>query len=146
LAVVLGIIVVARDADRRPPATDRAVGALLLLSLLGSPLGWLYYTPMIVIPALLPSFATWPTLATRRRWLLGTAALLLWMPIVLEPLWPDTLWGDLTVRAIPTYGLVALLAFLLSPGMRDGANDRQAQPETGEGYPSSLRVTQPSGG
>jgi hypothetical protein len=146
LAVVLGIIVVAKYADRRPAATDRAVGVLLLLSLLGSPLGWLYYTPMIVIPALLPSLATWPTLTARRRWFLGVAALLLWMPVILEPLWPNTLWGDLTVRAAPTYGLVALLTFLLIAGVRDGANDKQTQPATDEGYASSLRVTQPSGG
>jgi hypothetical protein len=146
LAVVLGIVVVGRGADSRPVATDRAVGVLLLLSLLGSPLGWLYYTPMIIIPALLPSVATWPTLAARRRRFLGAATLLLWMPIILEPLWPNTLWGDLTVRAAPTYGLVALLTLLLLAGVRGSRDGVRASLAADEGYTGGLRVTQPSGG
>lgn len=112
LAVALGALAVLRARDDRTPAgVDRLVGLLLVLSVLGSPLGWLYYTPLL-IPAIVPALAAWPGLPASRRRFLAVPALLLWTPHILVPLLPDTLLGDLTVRATPTYGLLLLLAYL----------------------------------
>jgi hypothetical protein len=113
LAVLLGAALVLRARDDTA-ARDRTVGALLLLGLLGSPLGWLYYTPLL-LPALLPALAAWPRLGRGARAALAATIALLWTPHVLLALLPGGPVLELTLRALPTYGLLALLAFLLRP-------------------------------
>lgn len=112
LAGLLGAALILRaQADTRA-ARDRSIGLLLVLSLLGSPLGWLYYTPLL-LPALLPLLATWSRLTPRSRAALVLTCLLLWTPHILLALLPTGLLLELTLRALPTYGLLALLLFLL---------------------------------
>lgn len=116
-AALLGAALVLR-ARTDTAARDRTIGALLLLGLLGSSLGWLYYTPLL-LPALLPALAAWPRLGRGARAALGTAVALLWTPHILLALLPQGPLMELTLRALPTYGLVALLAFLLRPAAAD---------------------------
>ena len=115
-AALLGAALVrrARAACDDTAARDRTIGALLLLGILGSPLGWLYYTPLL-LPALLPALAAWPRLGRGARAALGVTVALLWAPHILLTLLPQVPPMELTLRALPTYGLLALLAFLLRP-------------------------------
>ncbi|MGN6810290.1 MAG: hypothetical protein ACTHMP_05405, partial [Thermomicrobiales bacterium] len=96
-----------------PPPTARrpdfAFGLLLTLSILGSPLGWLYYTP-VLIPAVLSLAARWPALAAVPRRLFVAAGVLLWTPYLVVLLAPDALWAQLTLRSLPLYGLALLAA------------------------------------
>lgn len=85
--------------------------SLLVFSLLTSPLGWLYYTPLLA-----PAFFT----LLARRHLLSraaaggavTAGLLLSVPHSVPLLAPQTAVAQLTVGAVHTYGLLALLLVL----------------------------------
>jgi len=113
LAALLGAALVLRARDDTA-TRDRTIGALLLLGLLGSPLGWLYYTPLL-LPALLPALAAWSRLGRGARAALGATVALLWTPHILLALLPNGPLMELTLRALPTYGLLALLAFLLRP-------------------------------
>ena len=119
VAALLGAALILRARDDTA-ARDRTVGALLLLGLLGSPLGWLYYTPLL-LPALLPALASWPRLGRGARAALGAAVALLWAPHILLALLPSGAAMELTLRALPTYGLLALLVFLLRPIRTDVA-------------------------
>lgn len=131
LAALLGAALVLRARDDTA-ARDRTIGALLLLGLLGSPLGWLYYTPLL-LPALLPALAAWPRLGRGARAALAATVALLWTPHILLALLPSGPLVELTLRALPTYGLLALLAFLLRPARADTATRatlRQPAPMT----------------
>ncbi len=131
LAALLGAALVLRAHDGTA-ARDRTVGALLLLGLLGSPLGWLYYTPLL-LPALLPALAAWPRLESGARAALAATVALLWTPHILLVLLPGGLLMELTLRALPTYGLLALFALLIRPLPADTtarAVIRQPAPET----------------
>jgi hypothetical protein len=119
VAVLLGVALVLRASDA-PTARDRTIGALLLLGLLGSPLGWLYYTPLL-LPALLPALAAWHRYGRGEQITLGVTVALLWTPHILLALLPGGPALELTLHALPTYGLLALLAFLARP---IGANRR----------------------
>lgn len=131
VAALLGAALILRARADTTAARDRVIGALLVLGLLGSPLGWLYYTPLL-LPALLPALAAWPRLARGGRAALAALGALLWMPHLLPALLPTSLPLELTLRTLPTYGLLALLLFLLraapAPIPERGA-DRHPAPE-----------------
>ena len=106
---------------------DFATGLLLTLSILGSPLGWLYYTP-VLIPAVLPLAAHWRTLAAAPRRLFLAAGVLLWAPYLVLLLAPDALWSQLTLRSLPLYGL-ALLALAQYGRRSEGRRSKVAADE-----------------
>jgi hypothetical protein len=111
---LLGWAVISRAVEcARLP--DFTTGLLLTLSILGSPLGWLYYTP-VLIPAVLPLAAHWRTLAATPRRLFLAAGALLWAPYLVLLLAPDALWSQLTLRSLPLYGLALLAAAQYTPG------------------------------
>ena len=112
-----------------PPAglsrLDRNIAVLLVASMLGSPLGWLYYTPLL-LPAFAALFAARRALAPATRLLALAGCGLLWVPHVLLPALPEAIWSQLTLRATMTWGLVLLWAALAVPV-------RQGVPVTGTG-------------
>jgi len=126
LAALLGAALVRRARDDTA-TRDRTIGALLLLGLLGSPLGWLYYTPLL-LPALLPVLAGWPRLGRGGHAALAATVALLWTPHILLALLPSSPALELTLRALPTYGLLALLAFFLWPTHADTATRTAVAP------------------
>lgn len=135
LAAALAGLLVIRRPPRSQGKVDRDVGVLLVLAILGSPLGWLYYTPLL-IPALVPLVAAWPGLPPLpRRTMVGGFALL-WIPPIALPLLPTALWAQLSLRTTATYGLV-LLALVL-----DGVGDT-ARASTGTG-PGDAPTTPPA--
>lgn len=112
--VAAGLLAVAR----RPPAfiarVDRDFGLLLVVGLLAAPLGWLYYT-VFLVPLLAVILARWPETPRWPRRLFLAALPLLWTPHFLLPLYPDALWSRLTLRAMPTYGLLLVALALWLP-------------------------------
>jgi hypothetical protein len=106
---------------------DFATGLLLTLSILGSPLGWLYYTP-VLIPAVLPLAAHWRTLTAAPRRLFLAAGVLIWAPYLVLLLAPDALWSQLTLRSLPLYGL-ALLALAQYGRRSEGRRSKVAADE-----------------
>lgn len=131
-----GVATIARRQEGDIPRADRDVGLLLVLSLLVAPLGWLYYTALLV-PLTAVAVTAWPRLPGWPRRLLLAAAPLLWAPHFLVPLLPAALWSQLTLRAAPTYGLVLVaLALGLGPNRVAG---REARPSPGELQASGLR-------
>jgi hypothetical protein len=105
-----------------PPAglarPDRDVAMLLVASMLGSPLGWLYYTPLL-LPAFAALFAARRMLAPVTRLLAIVACGLLWVPHVLLPVLPEATWSQLTLRSLATWGLVLLWVALAVPARQD---------------------------
>lgn len=103
----LGLLALTRAPRAGLRRADRDLSLLLVLSLLGSPLGWLYYTPLL-LPAFGTLVAAWPLLPRHQRWLALAAGACLWVPYIVWPLFPASPWAQLTLRATPTYGLLAL--------------------------------------
>lgn len=91
---------------------DRGFAVLLVLAVLGSPLGWLYYLPLLV-PAFVLLLDTHATLPRAARPLVLTGVALLWLPHAFLPLAGASVWGQLTLGATPTYGLIALACGLI---------------------------------
>lgn len=99
---------------------DRDFGVLIVVALLGSPLGWLYYTPMI-IPALATRTLAWRELPLWQRYTTILALICLWLLHFLPSLLPSLRWIQLTIGASGTYGMLLLaitLWFLPDPNHR----------------------------
>jgi len=106
-------------AVRAPAATvagrDRQFGALLLLALLASPVGWQHYLPLI-LPTFVIALAAYPSLDTgTRAWLLAGVGCL-WLAtlrLLLYIVVPDSPLIYAALTAVPTIGLCCLgVAFL----------------------------------
>ncbi len=112
---------------RRDP--DRIFGIALLLAILGSPLGWVHYLPL-----LLPAFGLLLSARVRpraARSLSAAGLALLWLfpanGLLLAFLWPVA--PGFPVAALPTLGLLALLgALVLTWGARPSAPAPSAEP------------------
>ena len=122
LAAAAGLLALTRPAPPGLRRLDRDAGLLLVLAILGSPLGWLYYTPLLIVP-LVALAAAWPRLSRARRAGFVVACALLWTPHILLAALPGGLWAELTVRATATYGLIALALVLGVAARRTGAAD-----------------------
>jgi len=99
---------------------DRDFGVLIVVALLGSPLGWLYYTPML-LPALATRWYVWRELPTWQRCIRVLAVICLWLPHFLPSLLPPLRGVQPTFGASGTYGIVLLavtLWFLPDPHPR----------------------------
>lgn len=116
--VVLALVALRRRPGPSPDRADRDFCLLLVASLLAAPLGWLYYTPLLA-PVLAVLAAAWWRLPPAVRRLALAALPLLWAPYFLLPLYPETPWSELTLRAAPTYGLVLIAVALALPRHRE---------------------------
>lgn len=111
LATTLTVVTIAAAAClRRPaagmPSVDRNFALLLVAALLASPLGWLYYTPLM-LPVAVTLWNAQPSAPPRRQTALKASAALLWVPYIVPALVPETSIGALG-GAVHTYGLVIL--------------------------------------
>lgn len=113
-AAIVGLLLIWRAPLPGLRRADRDVAVLLALAILGSPLGWLYYTPLLM-PTLFTAGLAWSQLSRARRAVLAIGCLLLWVPHVLLLVLPETLLMELTLRATPTYSVIALAAALAGP-------------------------------
>lgn len=94
------------DAARR----DRDFSLLLLTALVASPLGWLYYVPML-LPVAVTLHSRWHELAPRARMAVMVAAAFLWVPYIVHSSLPQTA-AAAAIAATYTYGLLILMAVL----------------------------------
>jgi Glycosyltransferase family 87 len=119
--LVVAVACVSVTRDQGPNSTDRAFALFMLLALVASPLGWIYY---LWLP-LGPLAALWMSGALR-RWPLPAVFLLLALPGLLCPLRltlvaQDRAWGGLLPGSIYSVTLLCLWAAVLSARIRRNA-------------------------
>jgi len=102
--------------DTTPP--DRAAGAWFCASLLASPLGWVYYVPMLSGPILAAAMQT-PRASAGRWWTLAGAALL-FVPLAATERGQPSPLATVVLANVYTWGLLALwVGFLSCRGTRN---------------------------
>jgi hypothetical protein len=98
VASALGIVTLAVVSRRQDVDFDWLVcGAL---SLLVSPLGWVYYVPLLAGPLVAVSL--------ERPWILMAGAGFLWPVLQLTALAPITRWSALTAFSLPFWSMLAV--------------------------------------
>lgn len=94
---------------RRP---DRDFGVLVVAGVLGSPLGWLYYVPLL-IPALAALLGARLTLLQGQWHLALAATILLWIPPGLVQDLPAPTWLAPVVREATSWGMLLFILALV---------------------------------
>jgi alpha-1,2-mannosyltransferase len=102
-------------SDRSPHSVDRAFGLLLVAAILISPLGWIYYAPVIAGPVAALLIDDW-RFVTRRWWsalLAGVAVAGLFWPHPLLGLFQPNRWATVLVTSAYFWALLAAWAWLM---------------------------------
>jgi hypothetical protein len=125
LVALTSLLLVIRD--RSGESADRAFGILTLASLLASPLGWVYYLPLVTGPAL----ALWQSSRARRfplrDLLVGASVVGLVTPLFATVWLRDRAWWTPTLGSIYVWTTLALWTSVLLDGHRRSARaDRAA--------------------
>lgn len=111
IVATIGLLLVWPPVEAKPSRIERDLSILLILSVLGSPLGWLYYLPLL-IPVLGVLVGAWDSLTRLSRGLLLGVLVLLWIPFWMTKPLLILLPVSSTVKGIaqeyPTAVLVAL--------------------------------------
>lgn len=129
--VAAGLLALARRPGAFIARVDRDFGLLLAVALLAAPLGWLYYI-VLLMPLLTAIVARWPELPRWPRRLILAALPLLWAPHYLTPLYSEALWSRLSLRAMPTYGLLLVALALALPARPEPADQPGATGTEGQ--------------
>ena len=116
-AMTAGVVAAAAAATLRPASSelarrDRNFALLCVAAIVASPLGWLYYLPMLA-PIAVMLRNRWEHLTRSARWGTVVAGVLLWIPHIWPESLPETPVGA-ALGATYTYGMVVLIAVLAS--------------------------------
>jgi len=115
-AVALTLLAVGIQAMRRSQDPDRAITIALLTSLLASPLGWVYYVPVVLGPIL----TLWSKHLIDWRWKIALAGL--WVPYFLLFPYPSRVFA-MTAGSIYAWSLLVLWALAVAPTFRKVRRD-----------------------
>ena len=126
LALVLVVLTFRRiGSDTGSGSTDRGYLRVLLVTILISPLGWVYYLWIVAGPAV----AVWLSLRARRstlsHWLVILAVPGLFAPIGVTLKWANQPWSAVTIGSIYTWSTLLLWAAAMA-AFRSAAMDGAA--------------------
>jgi len=100
--------------DDRPGAIDRSFLRLLLVAILISPLGWVYYLWIAAGPAVSTWLAERESLSGLRSWLVLLAMVGLFVPIGLTLKWTSQPWSSVAIGSIYTWSTLLLWTAAIS--------------------------------
>lgn len=127
-AVIVAALFAAGAWQLRPAGCrDAEWGALLLLALLASPLGWVYYLPMAAGPLI----AIWSRETSRFRNAFACGAVVLLSVSKLTIIAPATVLTAVTLGSIHFWGVLALYAYVLLSRRVAGRSCHTAEPLAG---------------